>query len=436
MERLMQYVWQHRLWLAPDMRTVDGRVVQVIDPGLLNTNAGPDFFNAKIRIDGRTWVGNVEIHVRASDWFRHHHDSDPAYDSVILHVVDRDDMPVRRNGSSEIIPQLVMPCAPDFADRYAAMVNHPTAELACADRLASIPSIYVDDWIAALAYERVYQKSDRVAQILARFNGDWEETCYVTLARALGFGINADAFERLALSIPLRALRKHSDSLPAIEALLFGQAGMLDSISSPSHPYIARLITDYDFYATKFGLHKPQSLGWKMARMRPPNFPHRRIALLAAMLHGGFRLMTRILEASTPEEAEKIFSPALSGYWYDHYTFTGQSVPSAPATLSRNSVLILIINVVVPLLHAYGQATGSEVYTSRAFSLLHALKPESNSIVNLFLHAGIPCPDAFSSQALIQLRRAYCETRKCLYCRLGHRILSIHARRDSAPRSL
>lgn len=427
----MQYVWQHRLWLAPDMRTVDGRVVQVIDPGLLNTDAGPDFFNAKIRIDGRTWVGNVEIHVRASDWFRHHHDSDPAYDSVILHVVDRDDMPVRRRGSSsEIIPQLIMPCAPDFADRYAAMINHPASELACADRLAAIPSIYVNDWISALAYERVYEKSDRALSLLSRFTGDWEETCYVTLARALGFGINADAFERLALSLPLRALRKHSDSLPALEAILFGQAGLLDSLTDLSHPYLSRLVTDYRFYATKFGLQQPRSLGWKMSRMRPQNFPHRRIALLAAMLHGGFRLMSRLLTVTTPDEAASLFSAELSGFWHEHYTFSGTPV-SAPASLSRASIHLLVINVVVPLLHAYGQATGSDAHVSRAFTLLQALAPERNSVIALFSRAGIPCPDAFTSQALLRLRRSYCETRKCLYCRLGHRILASHARRSS-----
>ncbi len=427
----MQYVWQHRLWLAPDMRTVDGRVVQVIDPGLLNTDAGPDFFNAKIRIDGRTWVGNVEIHVRASDWFRHHHDSDPAYDSVILHVVDRDDMPVRRRGSSsEIIPQLIMPCAPDFADRYAAMINHPASELACADRLASIPPIYVNDWISALAYERVYEKSDRALSLHSRFTGDWEETCYVTLARALGFGINADAFQRLALSLPLRALRKHSDSLPALEAILFGQAGLLDSLTDLSHPYLSRLVTDYRFYAAKFGLQQPQSLGWKMSRMRPQNFPHRRIALLAAMLHGGFRLMSRLLAVTTPDEAAALFSAGLSGFWHEHYTFSGAPV-SAPASLSRASIHLLVINVVVPLLHAYGQSTGSDTHVARAFSILQALAPERNSIVALFSRAGIPCPDAFTSQALLRLRRSYCETRKCLYCRLGHRILASQARRSS-----
>lgn len=207
----MQYVWQHRLWNPAGMSTVDGRAVRVIDPGLLNTGAGPDFFNAKVSIDGELWAGNVEIHYRASDWRRHGHDNDPAYDSVILHVVDKDDMPVRRHDGM-IIPQMRMPCSPEFSRHCSALMGASPSGLPCASVIAAMPGVYLTDWVTALGYERVYRKSDHLADLARRLKGDWEEVAYITLARAMGFGVNNDTFERLAMSLPLKFLRKHADS--------------------------------------------------------------------------------------------------------------------------------------------------------------------------------------------------------------------------------
>ena len=185
MEGLLQYIWQHRLWLSEDMVTNDGRKVRVIDPGLLNTDSGPDFFNAKVEIDGHLWVGNVEIHVRASDWKRHHHDEDPAYDSVILHVVEKDDAPVTRiNG--EIIPQVELKVSPRFNECYDKLVN-AQVELPCAARLKEVPQLTVTEWIEALAFERLHSKVDRVRELYDRYHGSWEDICYVLLARTLGF---------------------------------------------------------------------------------------------------------------------------------------------------------------------------------------------------------------------------------------------------------
>lgn len=425
MEELMQYVWRHRLWPAHGLHTVDGRPVDIIDPGTLNRDAGPDFFNAKIRLGGQVWSGNVEIHVRASDWRRHGHDGDPAYDSVILHVVGKDDMAVRR-GNGEVIPQLCMPCAPDFAERYRAFVNNSNNELACAAEIATVPPLYLHDWLDSLAYERLCVKSDRIRSLVDRFRGDWEEACYVTLARALGFGTNGEPFERLAAATPLRLLRRHSDSLAALEALLFGQSGLLD-VAPSDDPYVGALRREYAFLSDKYSLRRPQSPGWKMARMRPPNFPHRRIALLAAMAEGGFSMMRGILEVASVDDAFALFEIRLSGYWSTRYNF-GPSTGRNVQELSRQSVKILVINLVVPMLYAYGLATDDSVLRDRAVDIIGQLPPESNSVVSLFARAGIRCDNAFASQALIELRRAYCETRKCLYCRLGHRMLSAKTR--------
>lgn len=427
MERLMQYVWKHRLWAPSSMHTVDGRHVRVIDPGLENTNSGPDFFNAKIMIDDRLWAGDVEIHVRASDWHRHNHDGDPAYDSVILHVVDRDDDVILRS-NGEAIPQMRMPCTPDFHRHYSALVDRADIDLPCASTIPDNSSIYIVDWLSTLAYERLYDKSERISSLLSRLGGDWESVCYVTVARALGFGINGDPFERLALSLPLNFIGKHSDSLFSIEALLFGQSGLLDDAVSRGDSYAVALAREYAFMAHKFGLSKPQSLGWKMSRMRPANFPHRRIATLAAMLHGGFRMMSRFLDIKNIDDAETILSPSLTGYWEHRYSFGAES-PQVATRLSRSSIAGIVINAVVPLMYAYADSHARTELADHAVELLQTLPPERNSIIDLFARAGIKATDAFTSQALIQLRKAYCQNRKCLYCRIGHRLLSSRSRR-------
>lgn len=422
----MQYVWQHRLLVQTDMVTVDGRKVAVIDPGRLNTDAGPDFFNAKVKIGDHLWVGDVEIHVRASDWHRHRHDGDTAYDSVVLHVVDKDDAQIcRRNG--EVIPQMRMNCSPEFHLRYHELVDRADIDLPCARELPAISSLHRADWLTSLAYERIYSKVDHIDTLLRQYAGDWEQTCYVILARALGFSTNSEPMERLAMSLPLHFLRKHSDSDVAIEALMFGQGGFLEK-APKGEPYVETLEREHRFFAHKFSLKPLQPLGWKMARMRPHNFPHRRIALLARLVAADSRLLSRIVRAESVDALRAIFNEPLTGYWATHFTF-GPGSERTYECLSRGSVDILLINVAVPLTMAYGMHHGDEAMCDRAVGLLHEIPSESNSIVTLFANAGIASKDSFTSQALIHLRRNYCQARKCLYCRLGHRLLSARAKR-------
>ena len=425
MEKLMQYVWKHRLWRSEDMVTNTGKKVRVVDPGLLNTDAGPDFFNAKIEIDGHMWVGNVEMHYRATDWKRHHHDSDKAYDSVILHVVAKDDAPVRRT-NGELIPQLVLEVSPQFNADYASLVG-ATIEVPCATKIKQVPHLTIVEWVEGLAFERLHGKVERIHQLLDSFNGSWEDLCYVTLARNFGFGINNDAFERLARRTPLRLLGKHSDSVLQIEALLFGQAGMLDAQKPGMDSYYNQLCTEYAFLSNKFQLTPMEKESWKLFRIRPQNFPYRRIAMLAQFIEGGFRMMNRILEAEGEKEMRALFEMELSGYWTKHYTF-GKPNERATATLSCSSTDIILINTVAPLLYAYGELTGNYEMTDKAIKLLEDLRAESNSIVSHFVAYGIDCPDALTSQALVQLKREYCDARKCIYCKIGHHLLSKAAR--------
>lgn len=421
MEKLMQYVWNHRLWRSEDMVTNTGKKVRVIDPGLLNTDAGPDFFNAKVEIDGRMWVGNVEIHYRATDWKRHYHDVDKAYDSVILHVVGKDDAPVRRT-TGELIPQVVLEVSPQFHTDYAMLVNGVN-EVPCAEKIKQVPELTIVEWVSALAFERLHGKVQRIHDLLHSFNGSWEDVCYVTLARNLGFGINNEAFERLARRTPLRLLGKHSDSVFQIEALLFGQAGMLEGDVAHADPYGQQLGTEYAFLRNKFQLSPMEAQSWKLFRIRPQNFPYRRIAMLARFVEGGFRMMRRILDADNEKQMRALFEVDLTGYWASHYTF-GKPHERSAAALSARSIDIVLINTVAPLLYAYGELTDNYAMTDKAIKLLEDLKPENNSIVTQFRSYGITCPDALTSQALVQLKREYCDARKCIYCKIGHHLLS------------
>lgn len=421
MEKLMQYVWQHRLYNPINMLTNDGRRLRVIDPGTLNTDAGPDFFNAKIEIDGRMWAGNVEMHVRASDWMRHHHDHDRAYDNVILHVVDKDDAPVYR-GNGELIPQYVLQCSARFTDKYAALVNS-TATLPCAGFLASMPPLVIAEWVEAMAFERLHGKVERLRALYDAFHGSWEDVCYVTLARNLGFGINNDAFERLARITPLRLLHKHCDSLLQIEALLYGQAGMLVSSLHPADRYYQQLCREYSFLANKFSLQPMEPQAWKSFRIRPQNFPHRRIAMLAHYVLDGFRLMQDMCSANDEKELRALFSITLTGYWAEHYSF-GDAAHGNSVAIGNSSIDIILINTVAPLYYALSEMSGDYAMSDKAVALLESLRAERNTIVELFRHAGVKCDDALTSQALIEVRREYCEPRKCLYCTIGHKLLS------------
>lgn len=421
-EMLLQYMWEHRLWDSSRARTVDGLDVRIIDPGRRNTASGPDFFNAKININGRLWAGNVEVHIRASDWHRHRHDGDPAYDTVILHVVAESDCRIRRADGAEI-PQLVLPYTPGFRNRYAALVENSRERPACAPSLRLERPIIVSGWLSALGTERIYAKSERVKEWNTAYEADWAATAYIALARGLGFGTNADAFELLARLTPLRDLLRHSDDPDLLCAALYGQAGFLDRLDDDTDEYRSLLRAHYDFLTAKYGWNTALRPAWKSSGMRPANFPHRRIAVLVAMLTGGFALGRMVGHIRTLDQARAIFDVRLPAYWTRHYAF-GRASAAVRAPLSRESVDNLIINVIVPLSHAFGEAYGDRRATDAAADMLAALPAEANFITRDFAAAGVPCPDAFTSQAMIQLYRQYCAARKCIYCRLGRRFLA------------
>lgn len=418
MERLLHYVWKYKLYTATPLITTEGRPVQVIDPGMQNTDAGPDFFNAKIKIDGTLWVGSVEIHDKSSDWLLHHHDTDKAYDCVILHIIGFNDFqPVRTNGNP--IPQMLL-TVPENILRSIDWLLYREAALPCLDHITGIAPLHIACWMEALLSERLERKTHDIFLLLDAYQTDWNEVFYITLTRNFGFGVNNDAFERLAKSLPLRCIQKQRNSHSQIEAMLFGQAGMLEE-ENDDH-YYRLLQREYDFLRHKFGLSPMEDFVFKNLRTRPVNFPYLKVAQLAALWVRYDTLFSAILEARSTGEIKKYFRIPPSGYWETHYHFRYAS-PRKEKTIGENALNILLINTVVPMLFAYGLHNKRPEYCERATRLLESIPPEKNTIVTTFYNAGITVRHAGDSQALIQLKREYCEKKKCLYYRIGFRML-------------
>ena len=426
MEKLLHYVWQHKLFPLTPLLTIQGQTVEVIDPGLHNTNSGPDFFNAKVKIDGTLWVGNVEIHEQASDWFKHKHDQDPTYANVILHIVEVSDMEIR-SAHGDIIPQMVLPVPPyvqnNFEELFAEEAFPP-----CYRVIPNIPTFLVHSWMSALTTERLEDKTRRIEQWLQRTENDWERTFFITLARNFGFGTNAEAFEEWATHIPLIAVGKHRDDLFQIEAFFFGQAGLLEEKMVPPErrdDYFTRLQREYQFLAHKFSLTPMDAKLWRFLRLRPQNFPHLRLSQLANLYFSRRADFSRLLEADSIEALCGLFTTGVTPYWETHFTF-GEESHKQSKLLQPGSLRLLLINTVVPLLFAYGKYHMDEDRCEQAFELLEKLPAEQNFITRSWQKAGIVVDNAADSQALIQLRKVYCDRKDCLRCRFGCEFLRNH----------
>ena len=403
------------------LQTTTGEPVEVIDAGLPNTNAGPDFFNAKLKIGGTLWVGNIEVHTLASDWMRHGHDKDAAYDNVILHVAETVDCEVfRANGVP--VPQLQLPCPDPVRQRYDEL-SHAEIYPPCYSILSSLPKLTVHSWLSALQVERFEQKARVIATRLERYNNHWEDVFFITLARNFGFGLNGDAFEAWASRLPFRAIDKHRDNLFQVEAFFFGQAGLLDEELSDADGYYLKLQKEFRYLQHKFELSVPMTATqWRFLRLRPGNFPHVRLAQLANLYYKERSLFSRIMEADTLEAVRKLLTVTTSPYWEEHFNFRKVS-SSREKQVGKNAQNLIIINTVIPFLYAYGLHKADELLCERATGFLESLKAEDNHIIRHWSGAGLPVSTAADSQALLQLQKEYCDKKDCLRCRFGFEYL-------------
>lgn len=428
MEKLLHYVWKHKLFPLADLLTTDGRRVEVIDPGRHNTDAGPDFFNAKVKIDGTLWVGNVEIHDRSSDWYLHGHDRDSNYDNVVLHIAEAIDGEVT-DTRGRVIAQMRLGVPSDVKENYHELLNadrYPP----CYKIVPQLPRLLVHSWMAALQIERLEQKTAAIQRRADAFGGSWEEAYFVTLARNYGFGINGDTFEQWAMNVPLAKVGHHRDDLFQIEAFFMGQAGLLNEESIPEwyreeaarEGYFAKLRSEYQYLAHKFTLTPMDYKAWRFLRLRPQNFPHIRISQLANLYYERRAGLSVVIECKTIEQLQDVMQTHVTPYWETHYTF-GSTSTKNEKNISKFSMNLLMINTAVPLLFAYGRHIGDERFCERAMSFLDQLKAENNAIVRMWRDCGLAAQTAGDSQALIQLKKGYCDRRECLRCRIGYEYL-------------
>ncbi len=429
MEKLLHYAWRYRLYPLGTLYTTGGEEVEVLDPGLKNADAGPDFFNAKVRIGATVWVGNVELHLRSSDWVRHGHHTDPAYNSVILHVAEVVDAEVV-TADGKKPPQLQLPVPPKLKADYATLCRSEDYPR-CWYIIPSISTLQVHSWLSALLAERLSARADMVLQRLHQTNGDWERAFFITLARNFGFGINGEAFEWWGRHLPLHAASKHRDDIFQLEALFLGSAGLLaDQALPPSSrnaaaddDYLKRLRQEWAFLAHKFQLPEPMEASrWRYLRLRPQNFPHLRIVQLARLYHQRTAGLANILHAADRQALHACFNTGVSPYWTEHYLF-GLPSEHKEKSLSTASRDLLIINTVCPTLFAYGVEHHDEALKERAVALLESLKAERNFITRQWQQCGLVVENAADSQALIQLKREYCDRLDCLRCRFGYEYL-------------
>lgn len=423
-EDFLHYIWNFRLFERPDLKTSDGQSIEIYSAGLHNTDSGPDFQNARIKIGNTTWAGNVELHISSSDWHKHNHTNDGAYKNVILHVVYRDDDPIiLPDGRKLPTLELQKRIAGDLYSRYHTLIFGNQTIIPCEASIGSVDGFAMRNWLTRLLVERLEKRSEAVINALEVNRGDWEETFYQFLAANFGFKTNALPFELLAKSLPQNILAKHKNNPMQIEALVFGQAGFLESELQDEYPN--KLKEEYNFLRKKYKLTPIENHLWKFMRLRPQNFPTIRLAQFAALIARSNHLFSKVLDIRDVKSLRDLFTDInVNSYWDDHYRFDVASNP-ASKSLGAASIDILLLNTLALFLFTYGKQLQLEHFVNRSLKLLENLPAEENNIIADYRALGVKANTAFESQALLELRNNYCSFKKCLQCGIGNKILRL-----------
>lgn len=420
-EAFLHFIWRYKRFDALDLQTVDGLPIEIIDVGEYNTHAGPDFFNAKLRIGEVIWVGNIEMHLKASDWRLHQHEKDRAYDSVILHVVLEADCKVYRNNGEEIPCLEMRPYIKENLLGVYQKIEHNTFWIPCQHHYFQVSDIAKELWFSRVLVERLELKTKLIESQLVESQFAWEEMFYRNIAKNFGVKVNELPFEMLSRSLPLTTIAKHKNSLFQVEALIFGQSGLLENITFEDE-YPQLLQKEYQFLRQKFNLKPLEASLWKFLRLRPANFPTIRLAQFAKLLHQSVHLFSKIIDTEDINRLVDYFSVELDGYWLNHYTFDKES-KSIKKHLGKDAIHLILINSIVPFLFLYGKIKKEERYKDLALRLLETLPPEKNSIIDGWKELGEGVNDAAKSQSLLQQKKHYCDQKKCLECAIGVSIL-------------
>lgn len=397
-EIVLHYIWERCLWAGFAQRTTDGREVEILSVGEHNHDAGPDYSHARIRIDGKEWIGNIEIHISSSDWTKHHHHTDKAYDSVILHVVRVADKPVY-NSKGELVPQceLQYPSDQDYLSglfSLAQQMDSATSRIGCAEQLIHEPELLTNGWRKTLLHKRLECKRASIKRLLEITKGSWEHALYISLARNFGFHTNSLPFEQLAINTPLSCLMKHRNSLFQLTAILLGQASLIKEEEK-------ELQKEYHFLRIKFGLTPIDPTMWKHARMRPQNSPELRVRQFAQLIYQSENLLSKIIDENGLKELEQLFN-----------------VPQ----MGKSSIDILLINTVIPYKYAYAMHQNNPVKAEQTAELMESIAPENNVIVRQWRVLGQQIHNAADTQALLHLYQNYCQHHECINCEVGYKI--------------
>jgi hypothetical protein len=423
-EDFLHYVWKFRLFERVGLQTTDGEELEIFSAGMHNSDSGPDFQNARLRIGETVWAGNVEVHISSSDWQKHGHTTDDSYSNVILHVVYKDDKPlVLPNGRHVPTLELHSRIPDDLYNRYNNLVFGNQTIIPCEANIGSVDGLTMQNWLTRVLVERLEKRSAAVIDALNFNRGDWEETFYQFLAANFGFKTNAVPFELLAKSLPQITLAKHKNNPLQIEALIFGQAGFLGGDVKDEYPL--KLKSEYEFLQKKYKLTPIENHLWKFMRLRPQNFPTIRLAQFAALVVHANHLFSKVLEIKDVKALRNLFSEIkVNPYWEDHYRFDAESAPSSK-NMGPSSIDILLLNTLALFLFSYGKHNQIQHYINRCLKLLEHLPNENNKIITDFVNLGVKITTAFESQALLELKNNYCNYKKCLHCGVGNKILKL-----------
>ena len=414
-ERLLQYIWQFQYFNPADPVTEEGEPLQVIHPGTLNTNQGPDFTDAKIKIGNTIWAGSIELHVNCSDWNNHKHSGDKQYQNVILHVVWKKDVHLNLPFSTLVLQDKVPKI---LLHKYDDLMNAGTF-IPCENHIHLINSLTWQSWKERMLIERLQTKTLDVLHYLQKNNNHWEETFWWLLAKNFGFKLNSVAFEKTAQSISVNILAKHKDQIHQAEALLFGQAGLLDADLTEDYPKL--LQREYLFLKKKYNLPKVEA-SMVFLRMRPSNFPTIRLAQLAMLIHKSLHLFSKIKESPGVKSIKELLNVTANDYWHYHYVFD-EITAFKKKNLGQQMIDNILINTVVPILFAYGHYHNENIFKDKALQWLEQIRAEKNTITKGFTSLQVENKTAFDSQALIQLKNEYCNKKRCLDCSIGNKLV-------------
>jgi len=417
-ERLLQYIWQFQHFNKNELATIDGEPLQIIHPGSFNTNQGADFSEAKIKIGNTTWAGNIELHIRSSDWNLHNHSSDKNYGNIILHVVWEHDKEINIAGNN--LPTLVLQnrVSKLLLNKYEELMN-TSFFIPCENYVHTIKELTLLNWKQRLLAERLENKSAIIFSFLKQNNFHWEETFWWLIAKNFGIKVNADVFEKIARSLSVNILAKHKNQIHQLEALLLGQAGLLEKEFTEDYPKM--LQKEYHFYKKKYKLEKPP-LQLFFLRMRPANFPTLRLAQLAMLISNSTYLFSKIKESKSISELKKLLDVTANDYWHYHYVFD-ETAAFKKKKLGAQMIDNILINTVVPILFAYGLHHNEQQYKDKAIAWLEEIPSEKNVITKGFEVLKFSNKNSFDSQAYIELKNEYCNNKRCLECSIGNALL-------------